>query len=127
MRIPNGRSFSYLRQSSTPQMLGVNGEEFDLRRGEVIVLNDEGRAEQLRIFPSLAEARNPVTVATLVDRARDLYSDPVTVEKLQGQLDTAERQLKRLLETHAPEHPVVGECRQEIEVLKRQIEGSRKP
>lgn len=121
MHIRQGASFSYLRKSVSPETLNVNGKDFDLRRGEVIVLDADGRAEQVRLFPSLTEAGSPAAIATLLARTREFYRDPFTPEKLQGQLDNVERQRERLLETHAPEHPMVRECSREIDALRREI------
>jgi len=116
-----GRSFAYLRQSVSPEILDLNGEDFDLLRGEVIVLHEDGSAEQLRLFPSLDEARDPRMMDLLTKTARETYSEPPTTEKLQERLRIAEAQLSKLLQTHAPEHPIVEEIRHEIEELKRRI------
>jgi hypothetical protein len=126
VRLKQGRSYSYLRRSTSPEMLDVNGEEFDLRHGEVIVLHGDGGAEQLKLFPSMAEARDPRMMGIFVKNARDLETGPPTMGKLQQRLAVAEAQLKKLLETHAAEHPVVEKCRQEIADLKQELEGRRR-
>jgi hypothetical protein len=51
IRLVNGRSFAFQRGSVSPEMLKVNGEEFDLRKGTVILLLEDGTARQFPLFP----------------------------------------------------------------------------
>ena len=60
-------------------------------------------------------------IKQMVETAHEMTADPVTQEKLRWRLETSRKQLQRLLQTYAPEHPVVQECRREIEDLTRQI------
>jgi hypothetical protein len=123
------RSFSYLRKSSSPEFLDVNGTQYDLRQGEVIVLHDDGRAEQIKLFPTMAEASDPRMMSILVKNAREAESGPPIKTNLQERLRTAEMQLEKLLQTHAPEHPMVQAQRLAIADLKQRLaeeEGARR-
>jgi hypothetical protein len=122
VRIAEGRTFSYLRKSSSPHEVNVNGEDFDLHRGRVFVLQGDGRCEQVLLFPSLQEAMDPHVIMKQVEAARELTTPPVTVEKLQGQLKVTEDQLEQLLRDYAPEHNRVQEVRRNVEELKKRIE-----
>jgi hypothetical protein len=62
----NGRKFLYLRVQDAPETLRLNGDEFDLRKGRVIVLHDDGTAEQRRLFPPMVVAMNPAALAELL-------------------------------------------------------------
>jgi len=62
----NGRKFLYLRRQDEPSRLRLNGEEFDLEKGRVIVLHDEGTAEQLKLFPPLRTANVPAALVKLI-------------------------------------------------------------
>jgi uncharacterized protein involved in exopolysaccharide biosynthesis len=50
-----------------------------------------------------------------------MNEEPITLEKLQQQLQNAEAQLSDLLKTHAPNHPLVVEVRQSVETLQRKV------
>ncbi len=52
IRIRNGRTFGFHRDSSYPEMLMVNGVEYDLRKGTLLVLEDDGKVRQLPSFPA---------------------------------------------------------------------------
>ena len=60
------RSFGFLRESFNPDQLRVNGQDFDLRQGRVLVLNPDGTARQLPLFPPLAVALKADELAGLV-------------------------------------------------------------
>jgi hypothetical protein len=64
--LANGRTFGYRRESWDPEHLNVNGREFDLRAGRVLVLRDDGTVEQLSLFPSLAAARDVDELSRLI-------------------------------------------------------------
>ncbi|MEP6663722.1 MAG: hypothetical protein ABJC04_08665, partial [Verrucomicrobiota bacterium] len=66
LRLKNGRTLVYLRESVNPDQLRINGREFDLHRGSVFVLNDDSNVEQLNLFPSLAAARDLSAMHTMV-------------------------------------------------------------
>jgi hypothetical protein len=123
----SGRTFGYLRLQGDPETLQVNGREFDLRRGRVLVLHDDGTVEQLKMFPPLAVAQSPGKLASLVAATRECDTEPVTLEKLRMQLENAEAQLNDVLKTCAPTHPLVGEVRHTIETLKKKIADAEGP
>ena len=54
----NGRSFGYRRDSDDPGHLSVNGVDYDLSQGRVLVLNADGTMEQRRLELSIATATN---------------------------------------------------------------------
>ena len=116
-----GRTFSYLRESHSPHELKVNGEAFDLRHGKVLVLQADGRVEHLRMFPSLSDARDPDVIAIQVEEARATYSGPITEEKLRSQLDSAQRQLTDLGKMYAPQHPIIREYQEMVEMLNLKL------
>jgi tRNA A-37 threonylcarbamoyl transferase component Bud32 len=62
----NGRAFGYRRESSDPDHLRVNGREFDLRSGRVLVLKDDGSVAQQAVCPSLWDARDLPELSRLV-------------------------------------------------------------
>jgi hypothetical protein len=66
IKLESGRSFGYRRESVAPFHLRVNGEEFDLRKGFVFVLHDDGRAEQRNIAVPLATAQDRYAIAKLL-------------------------------------------------------------
>ena len=53
-----GRTFGYHRESVNPFALRVNGKDYDLRRGRVLQLRDDGTVEQWKVFPPLLSATN---------------------------------------------------------------------
>lgn len=71
----NQRTFGFRRESWDPERLNVNGREFDLHAGRVLVLRNDGAVEQLALFPSLAVARNPEQLAKLI---HEQHPSPVT-------------------------------------------------
>ncbi len=66
IKLRNGRTFGYHRESTSPDHVRVNGKEYDLREGRVLVLHDDGTVEQAGLFPALAVARDPEAVAKLI-------------------------------------------------------------
>jgi hypothetical protein len=121
VKIAGGRTFSYLRKSDSPDDLSINGQNFDLREGQVFVLLADGLCEQTKLFPSLAEAMEPQAIGKLVETATEMTTDPITQDKLRWQLEVARKQLETLLRTYAPEHPVVQECHRNMDDLTRKI------
>ncbi len=119
-----GRTFSYLRESLSPHEVKVNGEAFDLRRGKVLVLLADGRVEQIRLFPSLADAIDPEFVGIQIEKTRGIYDGPLTKEKARVQLDLAHQQLAALRKTYAPQHPIIIEYQTLIESLGAKISES---
>ena len=121
VKLKNGRTFGYLRESADEFHLSINGREFDLCQGRIIVLHDDGTAEQMKLFPSLAATKSPAELAKLIAATRTACETPVTFEKLLQQRDNAEAQLRDLLKIFAPEHKLVIEVRQSIEALQEKI------
>jgi hypothetical protein len=66
VKLKNGRSFGYRRDALYPNELHINGTAYDLRKGHVIVLRDDGVAEQFRLFPLVATARDPEAMSRLI-------------------------------------------------------------
>jgi|GEM_PF-2469381 len=66
VKLNNGRSFGYRRDALYPNELHINGTAYDLRKGRVIVLRDDGVVEQFRFFPPVATARDPEAVKKLI-------------------------------------------------------------
>ncbi|MEO6742740.1 MAG: protein kinase, partial [Chthoniobacteraceae bacterium] len=85
MRIAKGRTFSYLRKSLSPDSLNVNGEDFDLRKGRVLVLHDDGTLDQLDIAVTLSVARNPVALGAVIEGMSDAAN---------GRLPAAQTQMR---------------------------------
>ena len=77
IELNNGRKFLYLRLQEAPELLRVNGEEFNLEQGRVIVLRVDGTAGQLKLFPPLAVAQEPKELASLIATATKTASAPV--------------------------------------------------
>jgi tRNA A-37 threonylcarbamoyl transferase component Bud32 len=69
LKLVGGRTFGYLRESTNPDHLRINGREFDLRQGRVFTLHEDGTATQLALFPSLAVARDLQNLAGLIAAA----------------------------------------------------------
>lgn len=83
IELNNGKKFLYLRVQDSPETLRLNGDEFDLRQGRVIVLHDDGTAEQLKLFPPLATAQAPAALAGLI---QSVAAAPERVSRLQFRL-----------------------------------------
>ncbi len=66
VKLRSGRKFAYSRKAISPDELQINGENFDLRQGRVLVLHLDGHSEQVRSFPSLSFARDPEAVGRFV-------------------------------------------------------------
>lgn len=66
VKLRNGRAFGYRREALTPDELRINGTAYDLRKGRVIFLEDDGTTAQFRLFPELAVARDPDAIARLI-------------------------------------------------------------
>ncbi|MCC6884431.1 MAG: hypothetical protein IT576_19890 [Verrucomicrobiales bacterium] len=63
VKLKNGRTFGYRREARYPDELNVNGKAYDLRKGRVLVLHDDGTLEQVESFPALPVARDPEALA----------------------------------------------------------------
>jgi phosphomannomutase len=70
IQLTNGRTFGYLRKSESPDLITVNGQQYNLRQGRVIMLRDDGTEDQLELFPSLDTARNLQELSKLVAAKR---------------------------------------------------------
>ncbi len=79
VRLRNGRSFGYRRESLYPDELHINGTAYDLRKGRVIVLRDDGVADQFQLFPSVATARDPEAMQRMI-----FYDEAAPPEKPQA-------------------------------------------
>mgnify|MGYP003332997892 FL=1 len=122
IELKNGRTFGYTRASTgMGKDLRINGREFDLRRGRVLVLRDDGEVEQLKMFPPLKIANDPDALAPLIAKVREMETEPVTPDKLRLQLRAAQEQLDELLKLWAPSDPLVTEARQSVETLREKI------
>jgi len=89
-------TFGYLRESTDPVHLKVNGKEYDLRQGRVFLPHDDGTLEQRQLEVSLATAMDPDAMAKLIanpgigERAmRDakLSFGPVMEREVDGAID----------------------------------------
>jgi serine/threonine protein kinase len=60
------RTFGFSRGSVAPDQLNINGADYDLRRGRVLKLMEDGTVQQLPLFPTLAQASEPRELAKLV-------------------------------------------------------------
>ncbi len=56
--ISNGKTFEYERSSERPAHLSLNGKDFDLRKGRVLVLDNNGFITHLPLSPTLQAARD---------------------------------------------------------------------
>jgi serine/threonine protein kinase len=112
----NGRTFGYRRESWNPEQLQVNGREFDLRAGRVLVLRNDGTVEQLRLFPSLAAARDLEELSRLIAAQRqpaDNHAGAMTfgpvIERViapQGKEPWALNLASGSVVTSTPKHPL---------------------
>ena len=59
-------TFGYVRESTDPVHLKVNGKEYDLRQGRVFLPHDDGTLEQRQLKVSLATAMDPDALAKLI-------------------------------------------------------------
>jgi hypothetical protein len=59
-------TFGYLRESTDPVHLKVNGKEYDLRQGRVFLPHDDGTLEQRQLEVSLATVMDPEAMAKLI-------------------------------------------------------------
>ncbi|MGD9747251.1 MAG: protein kinase [Verrucomicrobiales bacterium] len=66
VKLKNGRTFGYRREALYPDELHINGTAYDLRKGRVIVLRDDGVADQFRLFPPVATARDPEAMSHMI-------------------------------------------------------------
>ncbi len=68
--LPNGNLFVLRCESSRTEQLQINGREFDLHAGRVLVLRDDGHGDasvdQLDLFPPFSVARDPEALAQLI-------------------------------------------------------------
>jgi hypothetical protein len=70
LRVKSGNRFAYSRDLASPELLHLNGQEFDLRQGRVLVLQEDGKTEQIAMFPTLSAVRYPDDLAGLIEAAR---------------------------------------------------------
>ena len=77
VKLKNGRTFGYRREGRYPDELHVNGTPYDLRKGRVLVLRDDGTAEQLKLFPPLTVARDPEALAKVLPGTTAAPSAPL--------------------------------------------------
>ncbi len=63
VKLKNGRTFGYRRVPLYPDELHINGTAYDLLKGRVLVLRDDGTLNQVKSFPALAVARDPEALA----------------------------------------------------------------
>ncbi|MGB0579444.1 MAG: hypothetical protein ACPGVU_07060, partial [Limisphaerales bacterium] len=68
VQLSNERNFGFDRRKLYPDELRVNGTRYDLRKGRVFVLNDDGTLEQLALELPLPLAMVPAVVGELIDR-----------------------------------------------------------
>jgi serine/threonine protein kinase len=68
IKLANGRSFGLGRDSANDLFLTINGVEYDLRKGRLFVLNDDGTVLQRDMHPSLEQARDPKKLQQLAAR-----------------------------------------------------------
>ncbi len=69
VRLHNGRTFSCERETLDSDELSVNGTTYDLSKGRVFVLHDDGTLAHVPLFPALSEARDPERLAALIAEA----------------------------------------------------------
>lgn len=62
----NGRTFGYRREARSPDEVNLNGTRYDLRKGQVIVLHEDGTARQFALFPPLGAALDPVMISRMI-------------------------------------------------------------
>jgi hypothetical protein len=67
--ISNGRTFAYHCESLDADMVSVNGREFNLPKGRLFVLQEDGMVKQLAVFPTSAEAEDMDALAKLAKAA----------------------------------------------------------
>jgi serine/threonine protein kinase len=63
VKLKSGRTFGYRRVALYPDELHINGTAYDLRKGRVLVLHDDGTLDQVKSFPALSVARDPEALA----------------------------------------------------------------
>ncbi|MGK0198003.1 MAG: serine/threonine protein kinase [Yoonia sp.] len=68
VRLKNGRSFGYRRTKLYPDELTLNGAKYDLRKGRVFILNDEGSIEQMSHPVPLSIAKDPTALGEFLAR-----------------------------------------------------------
>ncbi len=126
-KLTEQQTFGFLRESTDPYHLKVNGKEHDLRQGRVFVPREDGTLEQLKLFPSLPTAMDPDALSPLIPPVRAMNEEPITEEKFHRQIEAADAQLNDLLKTHAPTHALVVEVRKSEETLREKIQQLKKP
>jgi hypothetical protein len=67
VKLRNGRTFGYRREALYPDELHINGTAYDLRKGRVLVLYDDGTVAQLNLFPVPSVARDPEVLAKQIE------------------------------------------------------------
>lgn len=76
VKLADGKTFGFLRESVDPVHLSVNGKEYDLRQGRVLALHADGSVQQLKLFPTLAVARDVGAMATAIGSAKPADDAP---------------------------------------------------
>jgi hypothetical protein len=88
--LKNGRAFGYWRVAIYPDELTVNGTRYDLRKGRVFVLHDDGTLEQLAIPVPLAVAKDPEALAAVLAEHSSSPAEAVlrvTIDGLSASID----------------------------------------
>jgi uncharacterized membrane protein len=86
--LKNGRTVEYWRELEDVSRLHVGEKPYQLQAGRVFVLHDDGTAEQLKLFPPLAVAKQPAALAKFI---ADVNANPpaaVPVSKIERVVDT---------------------------------------
>ena len=88
----NNRSFGFRRDSDDPSHLSVNGVNYDLSQGRVMVLHADGTVEQRQLELSLATAMNSDAMGKLV-RGKPVAEDAMAtfgpvIERVVNPLET---------------------------------------
>ena len=68
VKLKNERTFGYRRESRYPDELLVNGSRYDLNKGRVFVLHDDGTLDQLSITVPLTVASDPEALGAIIKR-----------------------------------------------------------
>lgn len=68
LKLKSGRTFGYRRIAMYPDELILNGARYDLQKGRVFVLHDDGTPDQLSIFVPLQLARDPVALGEFIGK-----------------------------------------------------------
>ena len=83
LRNPDKRTFGFLRESVSPSFLDINGQQFDLRQGQVLELHDDGTVSQLPLFPPLTVGQD-INVKALAERITAARRGETRIERTFG-------------------------------------------